>query len=114
MKEKDARKGAEVMHSTYGRGIVEEYRPKFGMEPDDVIVHFYTQESEKTIPAYAVELAVGAVTTSVTPGSFGFQALVDDGYATIAVQPDGDGGYDVEVRVDGELLDSATLSLGPN
>lgn len=60
---------------------------------------------------YAVEPAAKAVTTSITQGSFGFQAFVDGGHTTVAVQPDGEGGYTVEARIEGELQDSATLSL---
>jgi hypothetical protein len=111
MKEKDARKGIEVMHPTYGRGTVNEYQPKFGSEPDDPVVHFYERDFEKMLPVYEVEPAAKAVTTSITRGSFGFQALVDDGHAAVTIQPDGDDGYTIEARIDGELQDSATLSL---
>ena len=109
--EKDAREGVEITHPTYGRGVVTEYRPNFGAEPDNLVVHLCDQEQEKTLPVHAVELAAKAATTSITQGSFGFQAVVDDGHTTVAVQPDGDGGYTVETRIDGELQDVATLSL---
>ena len=75
MEEKDAKEGVEVTHPAYGRGLVNEYRPNFGTEPDDLVVHFYDQEFEKALPVYEVEPTAEAVTTSVIQGSFGFRAL---------------------------------------
>jgi len=111
MEESDAGEGVEVNHPEYGRGVVTEYLPNFGAEPDDVAVRFYEREEPRTLPVYAVELAHEVTIASVEPGSSGFTAVVDDGFGTIVVQPNGTGdGYSVEVLVDGERMDRTEVS----
>jgi hypothetical protein len=111
VKTTDADEGVEVTHPKHGRGVITDYDPKFGGEPDEITVRFYETEAEQTLPIFAVELAATVATTSIDKGSYGFSATVDDGHCTVEITPDGTGGgYTVELSVDGHRVDSATLS----
>jgi hypothetical protein len=111
MDESDVTEGMEVTHPFEGRGYVAERRPNFGEEPDDVTVHFYDGE-EQTVPVYTVHSAEEATTADVTRGTYGFEALVDDGHCSVVVRPDGTGGgYEVEVHSRHGREDSASLQV---
>ncbi|WP_135304863.1 hypothetical protein [Haloarcula amylovorans] len=111
MKESAVEDGVEVTHPKYGRGVVTEYRPNFGAEPDDIVVDFHALDDCRTLPVYAVEAAQKVTTANVEPGRFGFTAVVDDGVGTLIVQPDGTGdGYAIELLIDGESIDQTTVS----
>jgi hypothetical protein len=115
MDESDVTEGMEVTHPFSGRGYVAEHRPNFGEEPDEVTVWFY-QGEEETVPVYTVQPADEVTTAGVSRGTYGFEALVDDGHCSVIVRPDGTGeGYEVEVHSENGREDSASLhvSSGP-
>ena len=111
MEELDAETGVEVTHPRYGRGVVTEYLPRFGSESDNITVQFYDLDESQTLPVYAVQMAHEVTTASIKAGRFGFTAVVDDGFGTFIIYPDGTGeGYSIEFRVNGEPMDQATVS----
>jgi len=111
MKTTDAAEGVEVTHPKQGRGVITEYDPKFGGEPDEITVQFYQTGTEETLPIFAVELAESVAKASIDKGSYGLSVTVDDGYCTVKIVPNGEGdGYDVELTVNGVQVDTASLS----
>lgn len=111
MKTTDAAAGVEVTHPKRGRGVITEYNPKFGGEPDEITVQFYQTGTEETLPIFAVELAETVAKTSINKGSYGLFVTVNDGYSTVEIVPNGEGdGYDVELSINGKHVDTASLS----
>lgn len=107
----DAAEGVEVTHPKYGRGVITEHDTRAGDEADKITVNFHDVDIQKTIPVFAVEPAKSVTTANITDGRYGFNAVVDEDYCTVEVSPNGDGtGYDVVLSIDGEQVDTASLS----